>query len=196
MVLAAAYVAGAIPFAQITAHVTGRADLRRVGNGTVSASGLRGVTGVVPLLVTGVVDVGKGAVGPLLAGGRRRRGLAAVAAAVTVSGHNWSVFLRGAGGRGVSPAMGSLLVTAPEGTAVMLTGLAIGRIANQTALGSLISDAALIPVLYKTRGRAGVAAASAVVIPLLAKRLLGNGPAATRQTYVWRLLYDRDRRIA
>jgi hypothetical protein len=29
---------------------------------------------------------------------------------------------------------------------------------------------------------------------MLAKRLLGNRPAATAGTYVWRLLFDRDER--
>src|SRR5437660_880085 len=76
------------------------------------------------LAVAGVLDVAKGAVGPLLAG-RDRPALAAAAAAAGVAGHNWSPFLRGAGGRGISPAIGALLAGAPVGAAVLLGGLAV-----------------------------------------------------------------------
>ena len=33
---------------------------------------------------------------------------------LAVAGHNWSVFLRGAGGRGIAPALGATLVLAPD----------------------------------------------------------------------------------
>jgi glycerol-3-phosphate acyltransferase PlsY len=142
-----------------------------------------------------VFDVAKGTVGPLLAG-RRRPGLAALAAAAAVIGHNWSPFLRGAGGRGISTAMGALLITAPEGAAVLLTGVAVGRLLRQTGLGAVAAYAALLPVLARSRGETGAANAAAVLFPILAKRLLGNSPAATPSTYLWRLLFDRDWRRA
>ena len=63
-----------------------------------------------------------------------------------MAGHNWSPFLRGAGGRGISPATGALLVTAPAGAAVLLGGMAFGRLAHQTALGSFVADLALVPI--------------------------------------------------
>lgn len=90
--------------------------------------------------------------------------------------------------------MGALLVTAPEGAGVLLAGLAAGRAVRQTALGAVVADAALLPVLARTRGPAGVAIAAAVLAPMLAKRLLGNRPAATPRVYLWRLLFDRDQR--
>jgi acyl phosphate:glycerol-3-phosphate acyltransferase len=192
-VLVTSYVAGAIPFAQILARLTSTTDLRDHGIGTVSASALKDVAGIGPVITAGVLDVAKGTIGPLLAGPRQRPSLAAIAGAAAVTGHNWSPFLGGAGGRGISPAMGALLVTAPQGAAVLLTGLAAGRILGETALGALAADAALIPILSRTRGRAGAVAAAAVLIPMLVKRLVGNRRAATPRTYLCRLLLDRDR---
>lgn len=189
--LAASLVAGSVPFSQIVARLAGPADLREVGNGTVSASGLQDM-GVRPVVVAGVLDVAKGTVGPLLARRRDRPALAVVAGTVAVAAHNWSPLLRGAGGRGVSPALGALVVTAPEGTLVLLAGLAAGRVLGETAIGALVSYAALGPVLARTRGRSGAWTAAALLTPMMAKRLLGNRPAAGPSTYVWRLLLDRD----
>jgi acyl phosphate:glycerol-3-phosphate acyltransferase len=193
-VVSLAYAAGSVPFAQLVANLKHTTDLRRHGVGTVSASGLKDVAGVGPLIAAGVLDVAKGTLGPLLARPAHRPTLAAVAGAAAVVGHNWSPLLRGAGGRGISPAMGALLVIAPEGAAVLLGGLIAGRLARQTALGALVADLALVPVLARTRGCTGATVGAAVLVPMLAKRLLGNAPAATPNTYLWRLLFDRDQR--
>jgi glycerol-3-phosphate acyltransferase PlsY len=96
------------------------------------------------------------------------------------------------GGRGVSPALGALMVTAPAGAVVLLGGLAVGRPAHQTGLGCLLSFVALVPVLRRTAGRGDARMGVAVLVPLPAKRLLGNRPAASPRVYGLRLLFDRD----
>jgi len=197
VVILAAFVAGSVPFSNLMARRIRGVDLRQVGTGTVSGTGLYAVAGFVPLAVAGVCDVAKGAVGPVLAG-RDRPALAALAGGAAVAGHNWSPWLGGAGGRGVSPAVGALLPRHPSGAAILLLGMAGGRLAGETALGTVLADAALLPLLGRTGGRAGRWAAGAVLVPMVAKRLLGNhrstgGP----RVWLWRLLYDRDtRRVA
>lgn len=193
LVLVAAYLLGAIPFSNLFARRLRDVDLREVGTGTVSGTGLYRVAGFGPLAVAGLLDIAKGAAAAALAGDHHA--LAAVAAGVVVIGHTWSVFLRGAGGRGISPAMGALLVVAWPGTVVLLAGLAGGRLAHQTALGSFVADLVLVPVLALTHGANGALAAAAVVVPLFAKRLAGNGrPPSGAPWRVWvnRLLYDAD----
>lgn len=188
------YLAGAVPFSNLAAHRTRGVDLREVGTGTVSGTALYRVAGFAPLALAGVLDVAKGAVGPMLAGADRPM-LAAAAGGAAVAGHNWSVFLRGAGGRGISPAMGALLVTAWPGTAVLGAGLGAGRLVRQTALASFAADLLLVPVLARTHGRAGAAAGAVVVGALLTKRLTGNRLPPRPRRPGWlraRLLYDRD----
>jgi glycerol-3-phosphate acyltransferase PlsY len=190
---AAAYLIGAVPVAQIIARVRRGADLRQVGSGTVSAGALLAVSGSGTVVTAGALDVAKGMAGALLAGSARRPVLAAAAAAATIAGHNWSPFLRGAGGRGFSPAVGALAVLAPEGAAVLLTGVAAGRAAaGDSAIGALAAYAVLPFVLSRTRGRTGLLTALAVLVPILGKRLAGNRPAHNANTYLWRVLYDRD----
>ncbi|MFP3901651.1 MAG: glycerol-3-phosphate acyltransferase [Acidimicrobiia bacterium] len=191
--IGAAWLAGAVPFSNLVARQRAGVDLRHVGGGTVSGTALHGVAGFGPLAVAGICDVAKGATGPLLAG-RDRPYLAAAATAAGIAGHNWSPFLRGAGGRGVSVALGALTVRNWPGTVVLAVGLAAGRLARQTGLGSFVADVALVPTLAATRGRPGACMGVAVTGVLLAKRLAGNRPPdrPTWRAYAERLLFDRD----
>jgi acyl phosphate:glycerol-3-phosphate acyltransferase len=190
--VAGSYLAGSVPFAQLAARRKG-VDLRRFGTGTVSGTALYRVAGFAPLAIAGSLDVAKGAAGPLLATSRRPR-LAAAAAAAAVSGHNWSPFLAFAGGRGVAPALGSLLAGAPTGAALLLGGTVAGRMARQTGLGCFVSYLALVPIVRRVHGSPAALLAGAVLVPMLAKRLAGN-----RRPGVWdartvasRLLFDQD----
>jgi glycerol-3-phosphate acyltransferase PlsY len=189
----AGFLAGSIPFSYLAARRLAGVDLRLVGSGTVSGSGLYELAGFGPLAAAGVLEVAKGAVGPALAG-RGRPAVTAAAAGAAVIGHNWSPWLRGAGGRGLSPALGALTVTAPVGVACLLGGMAGGRLARQTGLGSLFGALASVPVAGRVHGRAAAWAAAATVGPMLVKRAAGNrrpsSPGPT--TYGWRLLLDRD----
>ena len=194
VVLAAAYLAGAIPFSNLMAKRRRGVDLRAVGTGTVSGTSLYQVAGFGALALSGVCDIAKGAVGPALAG-RERPALQAAACGAAVAGHNWSPFLGGAGGRGISPAIGALGAAAPVGSAILLGGMTVGRLGGETAIGSLAADAVLVPVLARTDGRRGVMAAAGVVTAMLAKRLAGNAPVpakARARTYLNRLVFDRD----
>ena len=119
----------------------------------------------------------------------------AAACAAAVGGHNWSPFLNGAGGRGISPAIGALGAAAPAGSAILLGGMTVGRLGGETAIGSLVADAVLVPVLRRTDGRRGALAGTGVVAVMIAKRLAGNAPTPRgrrARTYVNRLVFDRD----
>jgi glycerol-3-phosphate acyltransferase PlsY len=193
-VVAVSYLVGSIPLSQIASRLLRGVDLKSVGTGTVSGTNLYEVTGFGPLAAVGCLEVVKGAVGPRLAG-RGRPGLAAAAAGAAVVGHDWSPFLRFAGGRGISPAMGATLVVGPEGTALLAAGLGVGRLAGETALGCFAAIVALSPALAARRGKIGAAAGAALAAPQLLKRILGNGPPPPShppKVYLWRLLLDRD----
>src|SRR4051812_27911260 len=176
VVLAVAYLAGSVPFSHLATRRRG-VDLRTVGSGTVSGTGVFRSVGFAAGLTAGIADLLKGAVGPWLAGPDRPY-LAAAAGGAGVVGHNWSPFLGGAGGRGVSTAMGALLPTAPAGSGLLLAGLALGRAAGESAIGCFVADIALTPVLRRLGGPTAAAAGASVVVPMLAKRLAGNAPVA------------------
>jgi glycerol-3-phosphate acyltransferase PlsY len=145
------------------------------------------------MAVAGLLDIGKGAAAVLPV--TDRPGVAAFAAGCVVAGHNWSIFLRWAGGRGVGPALGATLVLAWPGTVVLGVGLAAGRLAAHTATGTFAAQAALPVVLGVTDGADGVWLGIALLVPMWIKRVVGSeappgghGPAAT----LFRLVRDHD----
>ncbi|MGH9131432.1 MAG: glycerol-3-phosphate acyltransferase [Acidimicrobiales bacterium] len=191
--VALAFLAGSLPFSNLASVAMRGTDLREVGSGTVSGTGLYRVAGLGPLLVAGSLDLLKGTVGAALAGSARP-GLRALAVGVTVAGHNWSPWLGGAGGRGFAPALGATAVFAPEATAVLGLGLGGGRLLRQTSGGCFWAMLVVFPVLAVTKGRAGVRDAAAIVIPMMGKRLLGNHVPArpSLALYLSRLVLDQD----
>lgn len=194
LVVVAAYLLGAVPFTQILARGLRGVDLRTIGTGTVSGTGLYHVAGLGPLVLGGGLDVAKGALAVAFAGDDPRLGVLAAAAVVT--GHCWSVFLGGAGGRGLSPSMGALAVLAWPGALLLLAALAVGRVFDETGLAAFVADLLLVALLGGWAGWHGVALALAVVLPMWLKRLMGNvrpAPGAGLDTYRARLLFDADR---
>lgn len=193
VVLVIAYLAGAVPFSNIVAGAVRGVDLRDVETGTVSGTSLYKVAGFLPMVVGGLADVGKGALGPWLASDAV---YAAGAAGLVVVGHNWSPFLGGAGGRGISPAMGALAVVAWPGTLLLLAALAFGRLIEKTGFLSFLAQVALVPLLAVTGGGEDALVGACVAVPLLAKRLTGNEPipdrARTSRVLASRLLFDHD----
>ena len=142
-----------------------------------------------------ILDVGKGALGPALAGGDRAT-LAAFAGGLAVVGHNWSPFLRGAGGRGVAPALGALLVQAWPGAVLLLGGLVVGKASARRGSAASSPRCCSHRCSRVLEGAAGALAGAAIAVPMLVKRVAGNGRPARddARTYLARLLYDREPR--
>jgi glycerol-3-phosphate acyltransferase PlsY len=145
------------------------------------------------MALAGLLDIGKGALAVLPVAGTRPV-VAAVAAGFAVIGHNWSPWLRSAGGRGISPAIGAAAVLAWIGAIVLLAGLAAGKLAGYTSVGSFVVQAALPGVLTVTHGTAGAVFGTAVVLPMWLKRVMGNRRPAepSLRSYAYRLIRDHD----
>ena len=195
-VLLVAFVVGAVPFSNIVTRVMKGVDLRDTEYKTVSGTSVYRVAGWWALVVSGILDVAKGALGPLLASDRMV--LAAIAGGLAIAGHNWSPFLRGQGGRGIAPALGALLVNAWPGTAVILVALVASRAVRRTGLGSFVGEVALAPVLAVTNGPCGALAGGAIAVPMLVKRIMGNAKPdrPSWRVYAHRLLFDNDPGVA
>jgi glycerol-3-phosphate acyltransferase PlsY len=186
------FVLGSVPSSYLAARATRGVDLRQVRTKTVSGTSLFYVSGVWAVIVTGMFDVFKGAAGPLLAGDHLV--VAAFAGGAAVAGHNWSLFLRGAGGRGLAPALGALLVNSWPGVVILAAGMLLGKLCRQTALFVLVAELSLAPVLGIVDGATAALAGAAVALPMVVKRVVGNERPrdAGWRVYVHRLLFDHD----
>jgi glycerol-3-phosphate acyltransferase PlsY len=113
----AAYLIGAIPFGYLTALWVGGIDIRTVGSGNIGATNVGRVLGFRFFLFVFVLDLLKGLLPtyglPLLvshASGRAVPELPVFVALATILGHNFPVYLRFRGGKGVATSLGALLV--------------------------------------------------------------------------------------
>ena len=112
------YLLGSIPSAYIATRLAVGKDLRQLGGGNVGGLNVYREVGLVPAAVAGIADVGKGAAavaiaywGLALTDLTQPWALAAGLAAVV--GHNWMVFLKFSGGKGMGPTIGALFVLLP-----------------------------------------------------------------------------------
>lgn len=125
--LVSSYLIGSIPFTQILARWVKGIDLRQVGSRNVGGRNLSRQLGVAWGLLGGALDVAKGAAALWLAEvlgvdypERLLNGMAVVA------GHNWPVWLRFHGGKGLLAALGAIsYIVFPEGFWSFVVGMAI-----------------------------------------------------------------------
>lgn len=194
LTLVVAFTCGAVPFSYLVAQAVAKTDLRTVGSGTVSGTSLYQVAGFAPLALGGILDVIKAIPALLIANGSPL--LSAFAIGFCVAGHNWSPFIGGHGGRGISPALGGFLVFAWPGTVLILSGLAVGRLLRHTGLVTFVTLLFLPWLLLSTHGAYAFLAGWLVTLPALFKRVMGNAPPPPEQkrskVLKHRLVFDND----
>jgi glycerol-3-phosphate acyltransferase PlsY len=144
------YLIGAIPFGILAGRLAGGVDLRQHGSHRTGTTNALRTLGLGWAAAVFVLDVAKGVMAVLLAQALYRAGppgspewVAAAAGVAAVAGHNWSVFIGFAGGRGVATSAGGMLVISPWTLAVVapLMGIVVWQ-SRYVSLGSLVAAAA------------------------------------------------------
>jgi len=149
------YLLGSIPFGVIIGKRMAKADVRQYGSGKTGATNVLRTAGKKAALAVVALDILKGVlavifarliigdgylvVGNIALGALLGQCLAAMAA---IAGHNWPVFLRFRGGRGVATFMGGLIALFPPAAIFGGEMLIIG--AGLTGYASLGSIAAVV----------------------------------------------------
>ncbi len=166
------YLLGSFPSGVVVVRLVRRMDVRKIGSRRSGATNVLRAAGVLPALVTFLLDVLKGTaavwVGKWLAGSawvqERWQAVLSRPAAwplpaealsplyasllcglAAIAGHNWPVYIRFQGGRGVATTLGTLFPLAPAvAGAAFLLGLVVVAVSRYVSLGS-ITGAAFVP---------------------------------------------------
>lgn len=140
ILLVFSFLVGSIPFGIIVAKAKG-VDLKKVGSGNIGATNVLRSVGKWPAAVTLLGDIMKGALAVAL--GRYAgadplfEGLFGIAA---ILGHNFSIFLKFRGGKGVATSIGVLLMYSPLVACITITlWLIVSVITKYSSLGALVS---------------------------------------------------------
>lgn len=134
------YLLGAVPFGLVLTRLAGLGDIRKIGSGNIGATNVLRTGRKGLALATLILDSGKGAAAALLAWALLGWQAGLVAGFAAVLGHNFPVWLRFQGGKGVATTLGVLLATAwPVGLAACATWLAVAAIGRYSSLAALVS---------------------------------------------------------
>lgn len=137
--IVAGYLLGGIPFGIIIPRLIGGPDPRTIGSGRTGGANVSRAVGFRWALVSGLLDVAKGAAAVLLVivlGGGLVPQVAAALAAIV--GHSRSPYIGLSGGRGVAPATGGALILAPPILAVIFPVFAVSILITKiSSIGSL-----------------------------------------------------------
>lgn len=109
------YLLGSIPSAYIATRLAAGRDIRQLGGGNVGGLNVYREVGPWPAIAAGIVDVGKGAGAVAIAkwGLNVPDAYVLLAGLASVIGHNWMVWLKFSGGKGMGATIGALLVLFP-----------------------------------------------------------------------------------
>lgn len=157
LLIISAFVVGSIPFGFIIAKLKG-VDLRKTGSGNIGATNVLRSMGKGPAVLTLAGDVLKGTVS--IAAGQFFLGdpvLAGIVGLSSVLGHDFSLFLRFRGGKGVATSIGVLLFLSPKMAVITVAlWLTVIVVMRYSSLGAIVSFAVLPVGMYLidyTRGK-------------------------------------------
>ncbi len=201
----AAYLLGSVPAAYLVAKWSRGIDIRNYGTGNVGASNVLSVTSKWLAIPVTIFDIGKGAlaiwIAQLLGLGAAQQVTVGI---ITVIGHNWPVFLRFQGGRGIFTTLGVITMLSPW-LGLIITVIAYSMAPfRQLALGVLLALASVPIFSWFLSQPLGVEEKLPITLGFLvlflvavAKRLavprtLLSKSVPSGQLFINRLLFDRD----
>lgn len=140
-----AYLLGAFPPAYLIARVTRGIDIRNYGSGNVGSLNVYRYVGRRGAAVVFILDTAKGALAVLLPRWLGAPDMAMyVSAILVVVGHNWSVFLRFSGGKGVATVFGVTVTVIPILALVTLPpAMLLMAVLRSSVLGMVVAFIAL-----------------------------------------------------
>jgi len=147
--LAISYLIGGIPFGFILGRVFGGVDIRELGSKSIGATNLTRVCGIKIGVWGYILDVIKGALPalfiPMIFKTDNMAVLEIIIVSFSVIGHLFPVYLKFRGGKGVSVALGGLLIvqTLPAISALIIFLIVI-FISRYISLGSMIATSSFL----------------------------------------------------
>jgi glycerol-3-phosphate acyltransferase PlsY len=140
--IACGYLVGSVPFGLVLTRLAGLGDIRGIGSGNIGATNVLRTGNKMLALATLLLDSGKGAAAALILGSfDPPAGL--IAGGMAILAHNFPVWLKFKGGKGVATTLGVLTAVAwPVGVAACVTWMVTAFLFRFSSLAALVALAA------------------------------------------------------
>lgn len=186
------YVLGSFPSGYLISKLWG-VDILRHHSGRTGGTNVFRVLGLLPALLTGAFDVGKGALAVWAAGQIIDLPVAAaLAGAAAILGHNYSFTLSFRGGAGVGTSLGALAaIYWPAGLGLIILLLVVIAITRYASVGSL-TVLTVMPFLLLALGLAGIRPLIYILYGVLAWIIIVNA----HRPNIQRLRQGTERRLS
>lgn len=162
------YIVGSCPFAYFAGYILKGVDIRKVGDRNAGASNVyRHIShraGIAVLLT----DIAKGAIVILAAQAITSPTTVLLCGIAVVAGHDWPVFLKFKGGRGLATSLGVLIALLPKEMIILLVvaALPFWKTRDLVVMGAIVF--APLPVLAWRLGAPGILILYSVGLPCFA----------------------------
>jgi len=153
-VVLVSYLVGAVPFGLLFTRAMGGIDVRSVGSGNIGATNVLRAVGKKAALLTLLADCLKGLLPVLLAKTLFTEELVvALSGIAAILGHNFPVYLRFKGGKGVATSFGVVLAVAPwTGLLCLLAWAGAAALWKYSSLSALVAFALYPLITFAAHG--------------------------------------------
>ncbi|MDI6786300.1 MAG: glycerol-3-phosphate 1-O-acyltransferase PlsY [bacterium] len=150
------YLLGAIPFGYLAGKLLKGIDIREYGSGNLGATNVYRTVGKITGIIVLLLDIGKGLLAVIVADSFALNGLIInreliliIAGLCAVMGHNWPLYLKFKGGKGVATSVGIFIGLAPVAMMICI-GLFVIIVAiwRYISLGSIVIALSLPLLMY------------------------------------------------
>jgi len=152
--IAGAYLVGAIPFGLLFGRALGGVDVRSAGSGNIGATNVLRAAGKKAALFTLLADCLKGLIPVLLAAHIFSDAwITVLSGMAAIVGHNFPVYLKFKGGKGVATSYGVVLAVAPwTGLICLLAWAGAAALWKYSSLSALVSFAVYPLITFAVHG--------------------------------------------
>ncbi len=184
------YLLGSTPSAYLFTRLAAGKDIRRMGGGNVGGLNVFREVGFWPAAAVGIVDLGKGAAAVAVAYWLLEvtTPFMLLAGLAAVIGHNWMVWLKFSGGKGMGAAFGALAVLFPvygypQGLVILLVIMLILFIFTRNVALSMGIGLVALPFITWLGMKSGIGTIAAVILGLVvALKFLPTAQTAIKKT--------------
>ncbi|MFC5403832.1 glycerol-3-phosphate 1-O-acyltransferase PlsY [Cohnella soli] len=164
------YLLGSVSFSILMARWLRKIDIRDFGSGNAGATNTLRVLGKGPALLVFLLDFAKGTAGALIGMGLGdgHHWVPVACGLAAIAGHNWPIFFRFKGGKGIATTVGALVIWGFLPTLIAgLAAIAVIAMTKYVSLGSMILGV-LLPILFYAFDLNAAYVWGAVVVGVLA----------------------------